>query len=297
MCTILAKLADKHRLAGDRFTADRLAFAKEQIRSISISPREAGAESGWQSIAEEPTDKAPFDGMPVLITRAGIVGEAVYESEEGHQGWFWAGSHWTDAHDGSAGYPTYWQPLPAPPAMPTRAAADAGDGARKAPASCPNCFDETDCSNVDICSAVAEVYAAPSMLPVPPGLAEGFVWPVDKDELPAPPSPSNPEDEAVEAALNTWFSEDKGKGIYSEHWHEYMQSAITAYHLARFGGDPGEKIELARAEIVRFGNQAATLSSMVATQSARIAALEAQLSALNVGGVPARAALQPRSET
>jgi hypothetical protein len=29
---------------------------------------------------------------------------------------------------------------------------------RKAPASCPHCFDESDCSQIDICNAVNEVY-------------------------------------------------------------------------------------------------------------------------------------------
>lgn len=34
-----------------------------------------------------------------------------------------------------------------------------------APETCPNCFDKTDCANVDICRAVEETYAMPSTPP------------------------------------------------------------------------------------------------------------------------------------
>ena len=36
-----------------------------------------------------------------------------------------------------------------------------GEGPRTAPASCPHCHDESDCSNVDICRAVDEQYQPP----------------------------------------------------------------------------------------------------------------------------------------
>jgi hypothetical protein len=42
-------------------------------------------------------------------------------------------------------------------------------GAREAPASCPNCHDRTDCSNVDQCNAVERAYAHPT------GDVEGLV--------------------------------------------------------------------------------------------------------------------------
>lgn len=48
------------------------------------------------------------------------------------------------------------------------AAANQSDGGvRTAPASCPNCFNEDDCANVDICNAVADVYR-PSVPPPAP---------------------------------------------------------------------------------------------------------------------------------
>lgn len=33
-----------------------------------------------------------------------------------------------------------------------------------APVSCPNCFDSSDCSSVEICRAVEEVYSAPLVI-------------------------------------------------------------------------------------------------------------------------------------
>jgi hypothetical protein len=42
--------------------------------------------------------------------------------------------------------------------------AAAPDTPRTAPLSCPNCHDKSDCSSIDICNAVAEVYATPPVV-------------------------------------------------------------------------------------------------------------------------------------
>lgn len=48
------------------------------------------------------------------------------------------------------------------------AAANQSDGGKRtAPVSCPNCFNEDDCANVDICNAVADVYRPSDTPPAP----------------------------------------------------------------------------------------------------------------------------------
>lgn len=105
------------------------------------------------------------------------------------------------------------------------------------------------------------------------------------------PSPSATEDEAIKAAL----------AAFRARWGEYgdldgaIVDAIIAADLARFGGDPGEIISALKSEreivaggdMILVSRQAANqhrqlnrdLSQKVDDQAARIAALEAQLTA------------------
>lgn len=64
----------------------------------------------WREI-----ETAPKDGTHLLLGSEPDqwVGEGYYEAD-GDRGWYQAGSHWTDPHDGSMN-PTHWQPMPGPP--------------------------------------------------------------------------------------------------------------------------------------------------------------------------------------
>lgn len=63
-----------------------------------------------------PIETYPGNGDPVLVRSGKSVGEATYypDASPYDAGWWWAGTHPTDATDGRV-YPTHWQPLPAPP--------------------------------------------------------------------------------------------------------------------------------------------------------------------------------------
>jgi hypothetical protein len=113
--------------APERLSDERLAFllsvamsrpfAEESMervptlewRMILTELRELRERVKWKSIEDAPTDASPV-----------ILGHNVeqwasqgwYDFE--HHGWWVAGSHYTDAHDGQV-FPTHYQPLPAPP--------------------------------------------------------------------------------------------------------------------------------------------------------------------------------------
>jgi hypothetical protein len=65
-------------------------------------------------VAWMPIDTAPKEGT-CLVCSEGIVGEARYFEEE--RGWWWEGTHPTDATGGDVWNPTHWMPLPAPPTV------------------------------------------------------------------------------------------------------------------------------------------------------------------------------------
>ena len=71
----------------------------------------------WRGI-----ESAPKDGKHIIVAvkindNPPFCGEAYFEPEDGHQEWYWSGSHWTDATSGEipAHYIIGWQPLPDPP--------------------------------------------------------------------------------------------------------------------------------------------------------------------------------------
>lgn len=69
--------------------------------------------SKWQ-----PIETAPRDGRQVLLSGSWDGRAWVWQGwfdHEDERGWFAAGSHWTDAYDGSLEHPTHWMPLPPPP--------------------------------------------------------------------------------------------------------------------------------------------------------------------------------------
>jgi hypothetical protein len=66
--------------------------------------------SEWRAI-----ETAPLD-TPVLVSEDNNVGEARCHWDEG---WYWAGNDPTDSWGGRI-YPTFWQPLPAPPSERSR---------------------------------------------------------------------------------------------------------------------------------------------------------------------------------
>jgi hypothetical protein len=78
----------------------------EQAEQVLRVAREAQ----WQNIST-----APKDGTHVIISIDGAqVGEARYETDEGHEGWYWGGDHWTDSHiGGPLTEPNGWMPMPA----------------------------------------------------------------------------------------------------------------------------------------------------------------------------------------
>lgn len=63
----------------------------------------------WRAI-----DTHPGDSDPVIGGGPDWANEVYYETERGHEGWYLAGSHWTDTHEGQC-WPTHYQPMPAPP--------------------------------------------------------------------------------------------------------------------------------------------------------------------------------------
>ena len=65
----------------------------------------AGAD--WQPIETAPHDR------PCIVTNGVAVGEANWFKDD--DGWWWAQTDPTDAHDGRVYEPTHWQPLPAAP--------------------------------------------------------------------------------------------------------------------------------------------------------------------------------------
>jgi hypothetical protein len=67
----------------------------------------------WKTI-----ETAPRDRTAVLVYwNSMVVGEARYDPDEGHEGWWWANLDWSDNHaERMSPEPTHWMPLPPPPA-------------------------------------------------------------------------------------------------------------------------------------------------------------------------------------
>lgn len=105
----------KGRQVEPLFTADAL---------ISISAENARLKNPWRDIGE-PDDSAPFDGSPIIggevVNDGWLSYEMQYCSDEGHEGFYLAGYHWTDAVEGKV-YPQSWMP------MPTRSALSVQEG-------------------------------------------------------------------------------------------------------------------------------------------------------------------------
>jgi hypothetical protein len=66
-------------------------------------------EPGWR-----PIESAPKDRSIILLGGAGWRTTGWYDDTRGE--WYQMGEHWTDSHGGPLPSPTYWLPLPAPPA-------------------------------------------------------------------------------------------------------------------------------------------------------------------------------------
>lgn len=120
---ILTKAAELAELAEAQQESDHGAANTGGAALVARTLRAlAGPSKALQIIDEmflsdwEPMDTAPKDGRGVIIaTEAGGVGEAQFE--EG-TGWFWAGSHSTDAQDGQIYDPIAWMPMPPHPSAP-----------------------------------------------------------------------------------------------------------------------------------------------------------------------------------
>jgi hypothetical protein len=90
---VIANMHVQIALCGDEATALRMAEAALRAQ-------------GWQ-----PIETAPKDSSHFIICSGGMVGEAYYEED---RGFYWSGSHWTDAHDGCIHSADAWMQLPNP---------------------------------------------------------------------------------------------------------------------------------------------------------------------------------------
>jgi hypothetical protein len=90
-------------------TRARLIEAVDELATNSTAA--PAGDTGWRDI-----ESAPRDGTHIIGGKEGIVGEVRYCEDEGHEGFYWADQHWTDAVGGEPIYLTHWRPLPSLPA-------------------------------------------------------------------------------------------------------------------------------------------------------------------------------------